>query len=56
MMKYGGACTGMIWPDDVTLISSLHPDANNSSATKTAKDEPTAQPTTPNVRLPSSKT
>ena len=51
-MKYGGACTGAICPDDVTLINRAQPDAKSSSATRTAKEAPTAQPMTPRVRRP----
>ena len=38
---------GTIWPEDVTLINNLQPDANISSAMSTANEAPTAQPTIP---------
>jgi hypothetical protein len=45
MTKYGGRPAGAIWPAEVTLSSNRHPLANSSSATRTAKGAPTAQPT-----------
>jgi len=48
--EIGRLPSSTIWPAEVTLMRKWHPEAKSSSATSTAKDAPTAQPTIPNIR------
>ena len=53
----GGEADGLgpaalIWPAEVRLSRKRQPQANNSSAIKTAKGAPTTQPTMPTVCSP----
>ena len=49
----GGEPMSEIWPADAMVTRTSHPDAKSCSATRTAKEPPTADPTTPK-RSPSS--
>src|SRR5258708_36542399 len=46
----------MICPAEVMLTRNWHPDKKSCSATRTAKEEPTAQPIIPNVSAPKAST